>query len=147
MNRIEQFFSVDEENAQRLSELEQQLNDQLRENGKMKKEVEKLKADLEERDRKIKELTIRLEARNKAKVGGKDMEQQFMSLLSGQDPIFKISDQSFTTTMMGDDRMSLFPGGTSQLQELEKAMEAKDEEINSLKTRVEVLEAEVQSKD
>lgn len=56
-----------------------------------------------------------------------------------------------------DDRMSLFPrssslkdlaGGVQAInQEIEKALEARDEEISQLNTKIRILQADLSSKD
>ena len=68
-------FQNSEIDADKISELEQQLKDKASENTELVSEIEKLRGEVEIKDKSIRELTIRLEARSKNAKPGKDYDQ------------------------------------------------------------------------
>lgn len=142
MQRLERFIGGGGGfESQEVMDIEKKLMETLKENQNLKQENQKLKSNLDERDKKIRELNIRLETRTRHLSNQKEMKEQFgcdMSRIDG----------SFLTTQE-DNRMTLFQQKDGRLSnpELEKLLEQKDEELATLKNKLEILQVELSGKE
>ena len=105
-----------------------------------------MKQELDDKDRKIKELNIRLDAQRRQSSANRQSKEINDNLFGAQD----LSNFSFTT-ILDDNRNSLLPplaqltqGNTGNnsnnayVQDLEKQIEQKEEEIILLRNKLEV---------
>eukprot|EP00347_Sterkiella_histriomuscorum_P007684 403347970 len=137
-----------------MESLKKQLKQMSEENDSLKQQNKQLKSEGEEKDRKIKELNIRLDIsrkqqQNTSGSGQKTSANDFESLLNNQDLSFitSIDEKGNTLLNRGSVKGFQIPHQNVGQSSINEALEQKEEEIQSLKNKLEIVQMEATFKD